>query len=441
MSDRTLERLVDVLHQLQGSASASDAVAHAAVGYLVAYYPTISHTFIRREVAAVRAQGLRVETFSVRRPRDDEILSNNDRREYETTRFILGANYRSILANHLRTLIGMPAAYSSTLKRALSAGPRHLRSRVWQLFYFAEAVELVRMMRKANVRHIHVHFANNAADIARLAAHLGTRCSPNQPWTWSLAVHGPHEFLNVRSGDLAAKVEAAAFVSCISDFCRSQIMALVPATQWGKLHVVHMGVDVDQFPAMSRTRAARGDAVLRVLFVGRLVGEKGVGLLLEAVQILEGRQRKIELVIVGAGPLSAHMDAEVLRRGLSDMVRLVGPVGQDELPAWYAWADVFCLPSFSEGLPVVLMEAMMSELPVVTTVIAGIPELVKQDQNGLMVPPGRPDELADAIQRLADDPHLRRELGVAARLTVERDFDTYKNGAVLARLFEMEGTR
>jgi colanic acid/amylovoran biosynthesis glycosyltransferase len=327
------------------------------------------------------------------------------------------------------------------LKRALGAGPRQLRSRLWQLFYFAEAVELVRMMRKANLRHIHVHFANNAADIARLAAHLGTRCAPDQPWTWSLAVHGPNEFLNVRSGDLAAKVEAAAFVSCISDFCRSQIMALVPGTQWEKLHVVHMGVDVDQFPAMSGSRAARGDAVLRVLFVGRLVGEKGVGVLLEAAQILEGRQHTIELVIVGAGPLSEHLDAEVVRRGLSGTVRLVGAVGQDELPTWYAWADVFCLPSFSEGLPVVIMEAMLSELPVVTTVIAGIPELVKQDQNGLMVPPGRPDELADAIQRLADEPDLRVELGVAARLAVERDFDTCKNGAVLARLFEMERTR
>jgi colanic acid/amylovoran biosynthesis glycosyltransferase len=298
----------------------------------------------------------------------------------------------------------------------------------------------VQLMRKADVRHVHVHFANNAADIARLAAHLGTQSWPDQPWTWSLSVHGPTEFLNVRSADLAAKVEAAAFVSCISDFCRSQIMALVPATQWPKLHVVHMGVDSAHFPPMSSMRGAREQTAVRVLFVGRLVGEKGVSLLLDAVQILRQRQRQIELVIVGTGPLGEQLTADVVRRGLTDAIKLVGAVGQDELPTWYAWADVFCLPSFSEGLPVVLMEAMLSELPVVTTVIAGIPELVKHDQNGLLVPPGRPDEIADALQRLAAEPQLRAQLGTAARLAVERDFDTSKNGTALARLFEMDRT-
>jgi glycosyltransferase involved in cell wall biosynthesis len=440
MVDRTLQRAVAVSDAPQGSPVGSGTTGNTAVAYLVAYYPTISHTFIRREVAAVRAQGVRVETFSVRRPGTDEILSGNDRREFETTGFVLDNNGRAIVATHLRALVTKPVAYVSTLKRALTAGPRQLRARVWQLFYFAEAVQLVHLMRKADVRHVHVHFANNAADIARLAAHLGTQSSPDQPWTWSLSVHGPTEFLNVHSADLAAKVEAAAFVSCISDFCRSQVMALVPAAQWPKLHVVHMGVDSGHFPPMSSTRAAREKAALRVLFVGRLVGEKGVSLLLDAVQILQERQQQIELVIVGTGPLGEQLTAEVVRRGLTDAVTLVGAVGQDELPTWYAWADVFCLPSFSEGLPVVLMEAMLSELPVVTTVIAGIPELVKHDDNGLMVPPGRPDEIAAALQRLADAPHLRAELGAAARLTVQRDFDTSENGAALARLFEMDRT-
>ena len=420
----------------RGDAGGKTATAHSAVAYLVAYYPLISHTFILREVAAVRARGVRVETISVRRPRDDEVLSADDRREYSTTKFILDGNFRNILANHLRLFLRRPHAYLSTLRRALQAGPRHLRSRVWQVFYFAEAVQLVHLMGRAKVRHVHVHFSNNAADIARLAAHLGSQISPDQPWSWSLSIHGGPEFVNVHSGDLVAKVQSAAFVACISDFCRSQVMALVPTTQWSKLHVVHMGVDVKRHTGASRGTAVRVEGPPRVLFVGRLVADKGVTLLVDMVEMLRHRQRDLDLVVVGTGPLGEQLRVAVEQRGLSGSIKLVGALGQDDLPPWYAWADIFCLPSFSEGLPVVLMEAMLAEVPVVSTVIAGIPELVIQDHTGILVPPGRPDLLADAIASLADDPETRQRLGSAGRRMVEQNFDMLMGGAAMADLFE-----
>ncbi len=404
----------------------------------MAYYPKISHTFIRREIEAARAAGLRIESFSVRRPGANEIQSEADVRESASTRYLLDGNSAQIVRAHIRLVALHPKAYFAGLVQALRTGPRQLRRRVWQLFYFAEAVQLVALMRAVDVRHVHVHFSNNAADIARLAVTIGSTLEPDQPWTWSLTVHGPTEFSNVTGVDLAAKVHAASFVACISDFCRSQLMAIVEPSDWAKMHVVHMGVDVERYPPRADERETRAADSVRVLFVGRLVPEKGVPLLLDVAERIAddhaAAHRKVEFAIVGAGPLEASLANGIERRGLADRVKLIGAVGQDDLPQWYGWADVFCLPSFAEGLPVVLMEAMLSELPVITTTIAGIPELVKDDDTGVLVPAGRVDLLVAAIERMADEPATRRRLGEAGRRAVERDFDAAVNGRLMAEL-------
>ena len=400
----------------------------------MAYYPKISHTFIRREIEAVRAAGVRVESFSVRRPGPDEIQSTADARESASTRYLLDGNSRQVVRAHARLVVRHPKAYCRGLAQALRTGPRQLRRRVWQLFYFAEAVQLVALMRAVGVRHVHVHFSNNAADIARLAVTIGSTLEPDESWSWSLTVHGPTEFSNVTGVDLAAKVHAASFVACISDFCRSQLMAIAEPSDWAKMHVVHMGVDVERYPPRASERATRAAESLRVLFVGRLVPEKGVSLLLDVAEGIAS-DRRVEFAIVGAGPLEASLAGDIARRGLADRVRLIGAVGQDDLPQWYDWADVFCLPSFAEGLPVVLMEAMLSELPVITTTIAGIPELVNDDDTGVLVAAGRVDLLVAAIERMADEPATRRRLGEAGRRVVERDFDAAVNGQLMAELF------
>lgn len=408
---------------------------------MVAYYPKISHTFIRREIEAARAAGLRIESFSVRRPGANEVQSEADARELASTRYLLDGNRAQIIRAHVRLVTRHPKAYFAGLSQALRTGPRQLRRRVWQLFYFAEAVQLVALMRAVDVRHVHVHFSNNAADIARLAVTIGSTLEPDQQWTWSLTVHGPTEFSNVNGVDLAAKIHAASFVACISDFCRSQLMAIVEPSDWAKMHVVHMGVDVERYPPRADEREARTLDSVRVLFVGRLVAEKGVPLLLDVAARLAADRpeagRRVEFAIVGAGPLEASLATGIERRGLADRVKLVGAVGQDDLPQWYAWADVFCLPSFAEGLPVVLMEAMLSQLPVITTTIAGIPELVKDGDTGVLVPAGRVDLLVAAIARMADEPATRRRLGEAGRRAVERDFDATVNGRLMAELFSL----
>lgn len=326
-----------------------------------------------------------------------------------------------------------PSAAVAGLRKAAGAGRRDARSKLWQGFYLAEATLLYRELRRRGVRHVHAHFANVASDVARLVVALGrAEDGPNAGWRWSFTMHGPTEFSEISAHDLPAKVVDADGVSCISDFCRSQLMRLVDPAHWSKLRVVRMGVDPTRYtpPVDGRVRAA-GEA-LRVLSVGRLVPEKGAPVLVEALAQLVSQGVLVEARIVGAGPLKERLEAMISERGLSNQVTLTGPIGQDELPDVYRWADVFVLPSFQEGLPVVLMEALATECAVVTTQIAGIGELVVDGVTGHLLPAGRVDLLAEALAGLAEDPALRLRLGRAGRQAVLDEFTVETTGPAMS---------
>jgi colanic acid/amylovoran biosynthesis glycosyltransferase len=406
-----------------------------AVAYLATFYPLLSQQFVRREVEALRAGGLTVLTVAVRPTPAGQVRSEADRREQERTTVILDGARVAFLRELLATVVAHPSAFLSTLRLALRSGDRSPRSLVWQVFYLVEAVRLSVLLRKARIRHVHVHFANNAADVARLATHLMTAIDPARPATWSLAMHGPTEFMDVTRFDLAAKVRSAAFVACISDYARSQLMTLVEPDHWPKLSVVHMGVDTRHFPSYADERAARPAGPVRVLFVGRLVPEKGVPVLLDAVEELARRGCAVQVRVAGDSPLRERLQDEASLR-FGDTVTFLGPVSPDDLPELYGWADVFCLPSFAEGVPVVLMEAMATGLPVVTTAIAGIPELVRNGDTGVLVPAGRADLVADAIQSLAADRERRRQLGAAGRALVLADYDAHSAAQHLLPLLD-----
>jgi colanic acid/amylovoran biosynthesis glycosyltransferase len=404
------------------------------IAYLASRYPQVSHTFIQREVGAVRRAGLTVETLAIRRAQPDEVLSRADREEFERTTSLLPVSPTKLISVQVRALRTAPFAYLRTLGTALRLTPGGARGTLWQLFYFAEAILMWSLCAERGIRHVHVHFANVSADVAMLATIFGGRASATETWTWSFTMHGPTEFYDVRHHRLAEKATDADFVVCISDFARSQLMALLPEKAWPKLRVVHCGVD----PAIyARPEPAqRAQQGIEVLCVGRLVPEKGQTILLEAIAHLRGAGRDVRCSFVGDGPSRELLETAIRERGLGGAVRLLGSVGQDEIRTAYSEADVFCLPSFAEGVPVVLMEAMSMELPVVTTRIAGIPELVTDGVNGLLVPPGRADELAAALQRLVDDLSLRRRLGARARETVIASFEIDAIGLQLRDLFE-----
>jgi colanic acid/amylovoran biosynthesis glycosyltransferase len=403
------------------------------LAYLTSAYPAISHTFILREVEALRGRGLEITTFSIRRAPADQILSEADRRAVETTVAILPPRWGRLLATHLRLLLRAPGAYLRTLRAALDLAPSGLRGRLWQLFYFVEAVVLWSECRQRGIRHVHVHLANAAADLAMIASRLGTTLEPERPWSWSFTMHGPTEFYDLRHFRLPEKVADAAFVVCISDFARSQLMGLSDPAVWERLRVVHMGIPVERF-----TISRNGHSPERptILYIGRLVPEKGQAVLLEAAARLREQGREVEVKLAGEGELRGHLEGLCRELRIADRVTFLGAVAQDKVRDLYAEASIFCLPSFAEGVPVVLMEAMAMGLPVVTTRIAGIPELVEDGSGGVVVAPGRADELAARLGELLDNPERRRELGRLGREKVLAEFDAEDSAAQLHDVFE-----
>ena len=407
-----------------------DPLGTRRVAYLVSQYPTLSHAFIEREVAALRERGVEVSTFSVRPTGAADWRSETARREGEQTFALLGAPARNYAAAHARLLREAPRAWRAGMRAAMSAGPGGPRGRVWQGFYLTEAVVLLEQMRRRGLRHLHVHFANNGADVARLVTAMGCALDGPGSWRWTLSMHGPTEFTDPAGHDLAAKTRSAAAVACISDYCRGQLLGLLgadAADHAAKMRIVRMSVDGTRYPAGAAARLARPAGPLRVLFVGRLVPEKAPETLVAATAELLRRGVEATVRIVGEGPSRPALQRQVREAGLQEWVHLLGGVGQDDLPAQYAWADVFCLPSRAEGVPAVLMEAMSTELPTVTTRIAGIPELVADEVTGLLVEPGRVGAVADALQRLAADGGLRAAMGRAGRRVVLEEFDPQRN--------------
>lgn len=400
------------------------------VGYVVHTYPALSHAFIQREVIGLRRAGIEVRTMSVHRAAEENVLSDADREEGARTASILPTSPLRLIAAHVRAL-RYPVAYAKTLTFAIRNAPPGIRARIWQLFYFAESICVWAWARRHSVDQLHAHLANVATDDVWLASVFDRLTGRNPNWRWSFTMHGPTEFFAVERFNLARKVAAADGVICISDFCRSQLMLLCPPADWEKLSVVHCGADLDRY----RYRTPGGGELLRILCVGRLVPRKGQTVLIEAVGRLAAADIPVSLTLVGSGPALGDLQALAERRGVADRVSFAGPRSQDELPGLLREHDAFALPSFAEGLPVVLMEAMASGLPVVATSIAGVPELVGDGVSGLLVPPGRADALSEALRRLAQDSELRARLAEAGRRVVESSFDSARSADAIAGLF------
>jgi glycosyltransferase involved in cell wall biosynthesis len=397
------------------------------IAYLCNRYPAVSLTFIQREVRALRDLGMRIDTFAIRQAFPEHLLSAADREEYQSTFAVLPPKPARLFAAHAHALLLHPLRYAATLALALTLHPRGLRGLVWQCFYFAEAVLVWRTCHRRAIRHIHAHFANVAADVALLASHLG-----GEGWSWSFSLHGSVEFFEISQSRLAEKLRRAKFVICISDFARSQAMAFLEQPQWAKLHVVHCGVDLVKF---RRAQHPPDSGPTRVLSVGRLIEAKGHAALLDAIGLVRTEGVDARLTVIGDGPQRAALESLSARRGLEGAVTLAGSIGQDEIAAAYAATDIFCLASFAEGLPVVLIEAMAMEIPVIATRIAGIPELIEDGVSGLLVTPGRPDQLADALAVLSRDPRRRRAIGIAAHAKVVAEFDVRDSAGALRAAF------
>lgn len=381
------------------------------IGYVISQYPAPSHTFIRREVAALRARGLRVATYSVQRP-PEGLGGALDREAASTTFSALAQPFLRYVTVHLNAAATRPGRYLKTLALALRHRVPGARAALWSLFHFAEAILIAHQMRKDGVTHLHNHFANSGATVGLLAtrfAGLG----------YSLTLHGISEFDYPAGLLLSRKIQAAQFVACVSRFGMAQAMRLTKPDQWNKLTLVRCGVDLDALPS-AHTDPSSGE--LHIICVGRLSPEKGQAGLIEALAMLRDREVPCDLTLVGDGPDEEQIRALVDERGLTGQVHFAGRLDEPSTLARIATADILALPSFMEGLPVVLMEALALRVPVVATRVAGIPELVEDGMTGLLFDPADWAGLAEAIARLAHDSEFRCRLAEEGRRRIEERF-------------------
>ena len=398
------------------------------LAFLTSQYPAASHTFIRREVEALRALGWNIDTFSIRRPGADETASAADKAEADGTFYLLKQSPGAFLAAHASTLLSRPGRYLSTLKLALGHRAPGARGLFLGFAHFAESVLLARELKTRRTTHLHNHFANSAATVGLLASRLiGIR--------WSFTMHGISETDYPAGLMLGRKIEAAEFVACVSWFGRAQGVRLVGQDHWSKIHVIRCGLPFDRIPLKSPTEAN----TRTIICVGRLSPEKGQAGLLRALAKLRATQPELRLRLVGDGPDRAALESLAKELELSDAVVFAGRLPEDDTLAEIARADLLVLPSFMEGLPIVLMEAMAVGVPVIASRVAGIPELVEDDVTGLLFTPSDWDELASRIDFLLGNEAVRDRLAERAKAKVAADFDTRKSAEQLATLFSSSG--
>jgi colanic acid/amylovoran biosynthesis glycosyltransferase len=383
------------------------------IEYLVSLYPAPSHTFIRREVTALRARGLDIDTFSVRTPSEAERSGQEDRVAFENTFYLLPTAAARVLASHGKSLRRRPLAYLKTLRLAMTHRVPGVKALALACAHFAESMVLADELEQRGVTHLHNHFANSGANVGLFAAnYLGL--------PWSVTLHGISETDYPAGVLLPEKLMAAAFVACVSHFGRAQAMRTIAPEHWAKLMIVRCALDLSRLPA----RVARPpDAPVRAICVGRLSPEKGHVGLLQAFAEARARGLDAELVLVGDGPERERIEAAIREFGLSAHVRMLGRLAEADTLREIAQSDVLVLASFMEGLPVVLMEAMALGLPVIGPRVAGVPELVEESVHGFLFAPAAWDELAERLYTLLSDRALRERMGKAGRKKVEAEFE------------------
>lgn len=405
----------------------SEIRALPRIAYLTGEYPSVSHTFILREVEALRDLGFEVQTCSIRQTAAEHHRGPSEKHAASTTFYVLktAKNLAQLLAAQGAAL-KTPARYWAALRLAWQIRPPGLRALLYQLFYFLEATVLARHLKAQGIDHLHNHFGNSSCSVAVLTSALSGI-------GFSYTMHGPAIFFEPRYWRIDEKIHRAKFVACISHFCRSQGMIFADPADWHKLRIVHCGIQPERYG-----RAPDHSPGKRMIFVGRLAAVKGVLVLLEAFAALLKEHPDAELTLVGDGPEREAIHAHARALGCYDAIRFTGYLSQDEVAAELAQTDLFVLPSFAEGVPVVLMEAMASGLPVVATRIAGIGELVEDGTTGLMVPPGDKVALTQALSALLEDPDLRATMGRTARAKVEADYNIGLEADWLATLLKDE---
>ncbi len=398
------------------------------IAYFVNGHPKTSHTFIRREILAIERAGQPVTRFALR-GWDEAMVDPGDQNEQRLTRYVLKAGLLRLLVSTVKFAASHPGKFFRGLQLTAQVAWQGDRTWLHHMVSLAEAAVLAQWCDDDRIDHIHAHFGTNSAEIVMLARALG---GPR----YSFTVHGADEWDMPRQLKLREKLQHAAFVVAISSFTKSQMMRWARTEDRDRIHVVHCGLDA---PAFESPLTPVPDNQ-RIVCVGRLCVEKGQDLLVLAVAELAKRGVFAELELVGDGPLRARIEALVLQHGLQDRVVLSGWASSATVFDKLRGARLMALPSVSEGLPVVIMEALALGRPVVTTYIAGIPELVRDGKEGFLLPAGDLNALVAALERgLTTPADELTAMAVASRERIKQRHSIDVEASKLLQLFRRAG--
>ena len=384
------------------------------IAYFINQYPKVSHSFIRREILALEKQGFIIERFALR-GWNDVLADPVDEEERKHTRYILQHGLIRLIRTMLSTMVCHPRAFFHALRLALKQSVLSERSIPYHLIYLAEACTLFNWCLALKLEHIHAHFGSNSAEIVMLTQALG---GPG----YSFTAHGPEEFDKPQALGLARKIHNAVFVVGISSFGRSQLYRWTPFDQWSKIKVIHCGLE----HGFHSIKPVQQPDAPRLVCVGRLCEQKGQLLLLEAARQLRMNRIDFQLVLAGDGEMRTELESRIKDYELSDHVSITGWISSAAVRDQLLAARALVLPSFAEGLPVVIMEAMALRRPVISTYVAGIPELVIPDENGWLVPAGDVEALCTAMQAALEAPvEMLQRMGTHAweRVLQRHDID------------------
>lgn len=395
------------------------------IAYLNSAYARVGDTFIRAEVLQLRRMGHTVHTFSIREAGASDLMFPEIRDEHARTDYILRRGFPTLLGQAILECLRVPRKALSTLALATRCGWPGIKGRLLPYAYFIEACYLSRQLRKKRVDHLHDHNGQGCAFVAMLASALS-----DVPY--SLTIHGPGEFDRPTLLALAEKVRRSAFTVAISEYGRSQLFRWVSHAHWPKIKVVHCGLE----SAFLDATPTPLPAAPRLVCIGRLSEQKGLLLLMEAAARLAAKGIHFELALVGDGELRTEIEAYIAERRLGKHVRVTGSISTEQLFEEILSARALVLPSFAEGLPRVIMEAMALRRPVLATFVAGIPELVLPSVNGWLFPAGSIDALTAAMEDcLSRSIEELQVMGDAAHSRVIERHSLATEVAKLAELF------
>jgi colanic acid/amylovoran biosynthesis glycosyltransferase len=386
------------------------------ITYLINQYPKVSHSFIRREIRALEKNGFTIQRIAIRGWNDDTLVDDQDIQERQRTAYVLQQGFLGMVWAMVSILLRTPIRFVTALRLAARMGWHADRPLAYHFIYFAEACVIARWMQQSQSQHLHAHFGTNPAAVGMLACALSNR-------TYSFTVHGPEEFDKPKAIHLDEKIRRASFVVAISSFGRSQLYRCIEPVHWRKIQVVHCGLDSE----FKNELAVQLVQPSRLVCVGRLCEQKGQVLLVQAIRQAIDRGRQVELVLAGDGEMRLPLEQLIRELELDKYVHITGWITEAQVRQELLSSRALVLPSFAEGLPVAIMEAMALGRPVISTYVAGIPELVRPKETGWLVPAGDVASLTDALCECLEASQAElNAMGKAARerALLRHDIDT-----------------